>query len=51
MMPNEIAFLIFELKGIIDTMNEMSSIDEQFDHPCIDRLQVKINELVALIKE
>lgn len=50
MMENQVAFLIFEMKGIIDTMEEMSSIDDQWVHPCIDRLQRKINELVALIQ-
>ncbi|AEH47128.1 hypothetical protein [Parageobacillus thermoglucosidasius] len=49
-MQNQLAFLIFELKGIIDTMEEIAGIDDQWGHPCIDRLQSKINELVALIQ-
>ncbi|WP_167316063.1 hypothetical protein [Anoxybacillus flavithermus] len=49
-MTNQIAFLIFELKGMIDTIEEMASIDEQWNYPCIERLQKKVNELVELVK-
>lgn len=50
-MQNQIAFLIFELKGMVDTIEEMASIDEQWNYPCIERLQKKINELAELVKE
>lgn len=42
-MQNQIAFLIFELKGMIDTI-------EEWNYPCIERLQKKVNELVELVK-
>lgn len=50
-MSNQIAFLIFELKGMIDAIDHMSTVDEQLDHPCIEALRTKINELAELIKE
>lgn len=37
---------INRLKGMIDSMELMADMDEQLDHPMIDKLSSMINEIV-----
>lgn len=44
-----IAFSLFEIKGLVDSMIDMTNIDERYDHPSLDRLQKRVNETITLL--
>ncbi|MDP4086026.1 MAG: hypothetical protein Q8934_15590 [Bacillota bacterium] len=41
---------IFELKGMIDSMTDLVSYDDQYNNPMIDRVEEKMNELIQLLE-
>lgn len=42
--------LIYELKGIIGTLSDLSIYSEEFDHPAIERIESKTNEIIESIE-
>ncbi|WP_282154821.1 hypothetical protein [Cytobacillus gottheilii] len=42
---------IFELRGIIKSMNMLASHDGDYDNPFIDELEQKMNEIVEIVQE
>lgn len=49
-MDPAVLYKIYELKGVIDSISELSNYGDEFDHPMIDTLQEKINGIVQLIE-
>lgn len=43
-----VGFLLFEMKGIIDSMDDMSEMDESYDHPSLERLKNRINQAIEV---
>ncbi|WP_458414526.1 hypothetical protein ACNQFZ_06575 [Schinkia sp. CFF1] len=43
-----VGFLLFEMKGIIDSMDDMSGMEEAYDHPSLDRLKSRINQAIEV---
>lgn len=43
-----VGFLLFEMKGIIDSMDDMSEMDESYDHPSLERLKKRINQAIEV---
>lgn len=43
-----VGFLLFEMKGIIDSMEDMSEQNEQYYHPSLDRLKNRINQAIEV---
>lgn len=43
-----VGFLLFEIKGIIDSMDDMSGMDEMYDHPSLERLKKRINQAIEV---
>ncbi|MGD6940950.1 hypothetical protein ACQCT6_02780 [Cytobacillus gottheilii] len=41
---------IFELRGIIKSMNMLASHDGDYDNPFIDELEQKMNEIVEIVE-
>lgn len=37
---------IYELKGLINSLSCLASIDDTFDHPLLERLEETINETI-----
>lgn len=48
---NQIALLLFEIKGIVDSICDIQEYDESIPSSLIDRLQERVNEAVAKLKE
>lgn len=44
-----VGFLLFEMKGIIDSMDDISDLDEQFHHPSVDRLKKRVNQAIEVL--
>lgn len=42
---------IYELKGIVYSMAELSEIDGQYEHPLLSRLEEITKEMLELVKE
>lgn len=42
---------IFELKGMISSLSDISEREENMDHPIFDRMNIKMNEIVTEIQE
>lgn len=43
-----VGFLLFEMKGIIDSMDDMQGMDESYDHPSLERLKNRINQAIEV---
>ncbi|WP_197204150.1 hypothetical protein [Cytobacillus firmus] len=43
--------MIYELKGMVDTMSDLAENDDNYDSPIIDRMAKKMDEITDLIEE
>jgi len=47
-MPQQVMYKIFEIKGILDSVVEMSEYDDHaYDIPMIKRMQRLLNEIIS----
>jgi hypothetical protein len=44
-----VGFLLFEMKGIIDTMSDTAEKEDEYYHPSLDRLRDRINHAIELL--
>lgn len=42
--------LIYELKGLIESMSEMAAHDDEYNNPLIDKVETKMNMIVIEIE-
>lgn len=49
MINVQMLLVVYELKGIIDSYVSMADRDGDYDHPGLDDIQKKVNELVACV--
>ncbi|MCS0827830.1 hypothetical protein NX029_28490 [Cytobacillus firmus] len=50
-MDLKLCCMIYELKGMVDTMSELAESDDRYENPVIDRMAKKIKELTDLLEE
>ncbi|WP_256816713.1 hypothetical protein [Cytobacillus sp. Bac17] len=50
-MDLKLCCMIYELKGMVDTMSELAESDGNYENPVIDRMAKKMNEITNLIEE
>jgi hypothetical protein len=43
--------LIYELKGIVNCLSELAEHDGNYENPFIDRIEVKVSEIVETIEK
>ncbi|WP_208592332.1 hypothetical protein [Gracilibacillus suaedae] len=43
--------MIYELKGIVNSLSDAASYDEQFDNPLLENVQCQVNEIVNHIEK
>ncbi|HHY72276.1 MAG TPA: hypothetical protein GX497_03445 [Bacillus bacterium] len=41
-----VGYLLFEIKGIVDSMEDFARYEDVFEHPTLDRLKNKVNAAV-----
>ncbi len=49
MAERNLYYLIYELKGIVDSLGEVAQYDDEFHHPALDLVENKMNEIVQAI--
>lgn len=47
---NIVYYKIYEMKGIVAAMDDLSNENEEFYHPSIDRLKESIDEITEIIE-
>jgi|GEM_PF-2296729 len=50
-MTEEAILKIYELKGIINAANDLVNHDQEFDHPLMESISEKMNEVINLIEK
>lgn len=50
-MTEEAILKIYELKGIINAANYLVDHDQEFDHPLMESISEKMNEVINLIEK
>lgn len=48
---NKLYCKIYEIKAIIECLSDVSACNEEIHHPIIDRLTVKMNEIIEEMEE
>ncbi|MFC4323676.1 hypothetical protein [Litchfieldia salsa] len=48
---NHIALLLFEIKGIVDSISDIQEYEESIPSSLVERLQERVNEAVGKLKE
>lgn len=49
-MQPQLLYKFYELKGMIESLVELASYDDQYSNPLIDKLESKANELSKMLE-
>lgn len=50
-METKLINQIYELKGIVESLSLLAEFDENFNNPVIERIEVKLSEIVSGIEK